>query len=353
MNESRAMNEQARTRLDYPFGRAPEPGETREVAPGVTWLRLPLPLRLNHINVWLIEEKDGFTVVDTGLDDPAIRAVWSDVFVRAMGGRPITRIIVTHLHPDHVGLAGFLAERFGAPLFMTRTEYLLCRALVADTGRAAPPEGIAFYRAAGFSEEALARYRKRFGFFGAVIYRLPQGYRRLVDGESLEIGGQEWRVMVGAGHSPEHACLFCPALNLVISGDQILPRISSNVSVHPTEPEANPLADWLSSCARLKSLLPENVLVLPSHNEPFFGAQARLDALMRGHEAALEKLLVLCRTPKRAVDVFDALFLGPVTEATYIMATGESIAHLNCLMARGQIDRKRDRSGVDWYRTRA
>jgi glyoxylase-like metal-dependent hydrolase (beta-lactamase superfamily II) len=232
---------------------------------------------------------------------------------------------------------------------MTRAEYLLCRALVADTGREAPPEGLAFYKAAGLSEEALEGYRKRFGFFGSVIHRLPQGYRRLKDGDSLEIGGQEWRVLVGAGHSPEHACLFCPALNIVIAGDQILPRISSNVSVHPTEPEADPLADWLSSCARLKRLLPADVLVLPSHNEPFLGAHERLDDLIEGHEAALARLLELCRTPKRAVDVFAALFLGPVTEATTIMATGESIAHLNCLMARGLVTRQRDADRVHWY----
>lgn len=353
MDQGSDSNLKERARLEYPFGRAPEPGATREVAEGVTWVRLPLPFRLDHINVWLIEEDDGFTVVDTGLNDPRIREVWESVFANVLKGRVVKRVIVTHLHPDHAGLAGWLCEKFGAPLVMTRTEYLLCRTMVADTGREAPPEGLRFYAAAGFSEEKLALYRKRFGFFGAAVHRLPQSFLRMQEGERLTLGGREWQVVIGRGHSPEHACLVCPTLNVVIAGDQILPRISSNVSVHPTEPEANPLGDWLSSCARLKSVLRAEILVLPSHNEPFHGAHLRLDALIRGHEAALAKLEALCRTPKRAVDVFGALFLGGVTDATYIMATGESIAHLNYLIAAGRMRRERDMNGVDWYQTRA
>jgi len=351
VNERNDTETKERARLDYPFGPAPAAGATREVALGVTWVRLPLPFRLDHINVWLIEEENGFTVVDTGLNDPRIRDVWESVFASVMKGRPVRRVIVTHLHPDHVGLAGWLTEKFDVPLYMTRTEYLLCRTMVADTGREAPPEGIRFYKAAGFSEEALERYRKRFGFFGSAVHRLPQSFLRMQEGDRLTLGGREWQVVVGRGHSPEHACLICPALNIVIAGDQILPRISSNVSVHPTEPEANPLGDWLSSCARLKSVLPADILVLPSHNEPFRGAHLRLDALIRGHEAALAKLAELCRTPKRAVDVFGALFLGGVSEATYIMAAGESIAHLNYLVAAGRMRRERDVNGVDWYHT--
>jgi glyoxylase-like metal-dependent hydrolase (beta-lactamase superfamily II) len=350
MDGSHTKEKRERARLDYPFGPAPAPGVTREVAPGVTWLRLPLPFRLDHINVWLIEEKDGFTVVDTGLNELGIREIWESVFTDVMKGHPARCVVVTHLHPDHVGLAGWLVEKFDAPLLMTRTEYLLCRTMVADTGREAPPEGLRFYKAAGFSEEKLALYRKRFGFFGSAVHRLPQSFLRLQEGDRLTLGGREWQVVVGRGHSPEHACLVCPALNIVIAGDQILPRISSNVSVHPTEPEANPLGDWLSSCARLKTILPADILVLPSHNEPFRGAHSRLDALIRGHETALAKLEALCRTPKRAVDVFGALFLGGVTDATYIMATGESIAHLNYLVAHGRMQRERDLNGVDWYR---
>lgn len=336
--------------LVYPFGGTkPVPGETLEVAEGVFWLRMPLPFQLNHINLWLLDDGAGWTVVDTGLNGQPGMDAWEQVFAGRLGGRPVTRVIVTHLHPDHVGLAGWLVERFEAPLFMSRTDYLLCRTLVADTGREAPPEGIAFYRAAGFGEEALRKYRERFGGFGMGVFRLPQSYRRLREGDELRIGGDVWRVIIGRGHAPEHVCLWCPGRNLVISGDQILPRISSNVSVFPTEPEANPLQDWLESCARLRDLLPREALVLPAHNEPFRHAPVRLQGLIDDHEAGMARLRDLCREPKRAVDVFPALFRARITSGNYLMATGESIAHLNCLMARGTVTRTADADGVDWY----
>ncbi len=335
--------------LIYPFETKPEPGETIEVAPGVFWLRMKLPFQLNHINLWLIDDGDGWTIVDTGVNDEATKASWEQVFASRLGGRPVTRVIVTHLHPDHVGLAGWLVERFDCPLLMSRTDYLLCRTLVMDTGKEAPEEGIRFYRAAGFPEEAIAKYRERFGGFGMGVHRLPQSFRRLREGDVLTIGAREWRIVTGAGHAPEHVCLHCPELNVVISGDQILPRISSNVSVFPTEPDANPLQDWLDSCARLRDLLPADVLVLPAHNEPFRNARKRLQDLIDGHEEGMRKLVDLCREPKRAVDVFPALFRSRITGGNYIMATGESLAHLNCLVARGAIVRTRTGEGVDLY----
>jgi len=335
--------------LDYPFETRPELGYSIEVAPGVHWVRMRLPMQLNHINLWLLEDGDGWTIVDSGIRNSETTAAWEQVFAGPMQGRPIRRVIVTHMHPDHIGLAGWLVRKFDVELWITRTEFLMCRNLVADTGQEAPPEGVRFYRAAGFPEELIENYKARFGGFGHGVYKLPNSYRRIVDGSEIEIGGRIWRVVVGNGHSPEHACLWCPEANLFISGDQLLPRISSNVSVHPTEPEANPLKDWLDSCARLKALLPKDVLVLPSHNEPFRGAHLRLTELIDGHEDGMKALLALCAEPKRAVDVFPALFRAKITTGVYGMATGESIAHLNCLRARGRIERAADANGVDWY----
>ena len=223
---------------------------------------------------------------------------------------------------------------------------------MADTGEEAPKEAIRFYQAAGFPEDMLENYRTRFGGFGKGVYRLPNAYRRIVDGEEIEIGGRTWQVVVGRGHAPEHACLWCKELNLFISGDQILPRISSNVSLFPTEPEADPLREWLESCAGLRDLLPEDVLVLPSHNEPFRGAGLRLQELIDDHETNMEKLLALCAEPKRAVDAFPALFRSRITSGNFGMATGESLAHLNCLIYRGKIVKRTDESGVDWYQTK-
>jgi glyoxylase-like metal-dependent hydrolase (beta-lactamase superfamily II) len=337
--------------LDYPFAARPELGETIHVAPGVHWVRMRLPMQLNHINLWLLDDGGGWTIVDTGIRDQPTMEAWEALFGGAMGGRPVRRVIVTHLHPDHVGLAGWLTRRFNVALWMTRTDFLLCRNLVADTGQAAPEEGVRFFRGAGFDEEMLQRYRDRFGGFGLGVHKLPNSYRRIQEGVAIEIGGRVWCVVIGRGHAPEHACLWCESENLIISGDQILPRISSNVSVFPTEPEANPLQDWLESCARLKALLPHDVLVLPSHNEPFRGAHLRLQELIDDHESNMEKLKVLCAEPKRAIDCFSALFRSRITTGNTIMATGESIAHLNCLIARGEIVARADETGTLWYQT--
>ncbi|HEY6577725.1 MAG TPA: MBL fold metallo-hydrolase, partial [Rhizomicrobium sp.] len=334
--------------LDYPFSARPEPGQTVVVAPGLHWVRMRLPFQLNHINLWLLEDGDGWTVVDTGLRDEPTAEFWKQLFTGAMENRPVRRVIVTHLHPDHVGMAGWMVRRFEAELWMTRTDYLLCRNLVADTGQEAPEEGLRFYRAAGLSDEALEAYRTRFGGFGRGVYRLPNSYRRMQGGDAIAIGKRVWEVVVGRGHAPEHACLWCAADGLFISGDQILPRISSNVSVFPTEPEANPLQEWLDSCAMLKQLLPAETLVLPSHNEPFRGAPERLDELIHEHEENMDKLAALCGEPQRAVDCFPALFRSRITSGNYLMATGESIAHLNCLRARGLVTRRNDANGVGW-----
>jgi glyoxylase-like metal-dependent hydrolase (beta-lactamase superfamily II) len=221
---------------------------------------------------------------------------------------------------------------------------------VADTGREAPPDGLHFYHAAGWNEDALASYRARFGGFGRAVYALPDSYRRVVDGEELAIGARPWLAVIGRGHSPEHLCLHCAELGVLISGDQVLPRITSNVSVFPTEPEANPLEEWLESLASIGKRVPEDVLVLPSHNEPFRGLHARLAALISGHEQRLARMHEELATPKRAIDVFGVLFRRRVAADMLIMATGESVAHLNCLIARQLAEREIDAAGVAWYR---
>jgi glyoxylase-like metal-dependent hydrolase (beta-lactamase superfamily II) len=335
--------------LVYPFAGRPAAGEAIEVAPGVLWMRLAMPMALDHINVYALRDGGGWTLVDTGLNLPATRAEWEVLLAGPLEGRPVTRVICTHMHPDHIGLAGWLCERFRAPLAMTRLEYVMARMLLADTGRPAPESGAVFYRAAGWSGEQLESYRREFGQFGRAVAPMPAGYVRMREGDRLTIGGADWRVVVGEGHSPEHACLWREADDVVLGGDQILPKISSNVSVWPTEPDADPLGDWLASLERMKTVFPDEVLVLPSHGEPFRGAQARLDALLRGHRTALRRLERALRSPKRAVDVFPALFARPVGDGVRGMATGESLAHLNYLLRQGRVERVRDADGVDWW----
>lgn len=348
--EDAAAEAPARPRLSYPFEAPPETGTILEVASGVFWVRMPLPFALKWINLWLIEDGAGFALVDTGVALEETREIWRTIFKDALGGRPITRVICTHMHPDHIGLAGWITRKFDCPLLISRLEYVTCRMLVADTGRDAPEDGVRFYRAAGWDEDALDSYRVRFGGFGKAVSRLPDSYRRLSDGDALVIGGRPWRVVVGCGHSPEHACLWQEELKVFISGDQVLPRISSNVSVFPTEPEADPLTDWIESCAKLRRLVPDDVLVLPSHNEPFHGLHARLTHLIESHERSLLRLHKrLAEGEKRAVDLFGALFARQIGPDLLNMATGETLAHLNCLIRRGRAVRRMAAEGVAHY----
>ena len=339
----------SKPRIDYAFDDAPAPGQTLRVADGVHWLRMPLPFALSHINLWLLDDGDALTIVDTGVATDDTKDVWRELMDK--DSRKPRRVIVTHLHPDHAGCAGWLTERFDIPLWMSREEYLLCRILIADTGRMAPQAGDRFYHGAGFPPEALQNYHKVFGFFGRFVSPLPESYKRIRDGDRIAIGENHWEIIVGRGHSPEHACLFNAEQNLLISGDQLLPTISSNVSVYPTEPEANPLAEWLESLEILKNRVPQDVLVLPAHGKPFRGAHERLDALIAEHRSCLDRLLEHCREPKRAIDTFPVLFNSRIDKNNLIMATGESIAHLNLLVNKDQVRVETDADGIRWYRT--
>lgn len=337
--------------LHYRFeDQVPPDGGLTEVADGVFWARMPMWGRLNHINVWLLRDNGGWTIVDTGLNREDVKNCWQRIFSDHLEGKPVTRVIATHLHTDHTGNAGWLCQEWGCDLWMSRSDFFMCKVMAADGPSDVPEDAIKFYRRAGFDEARLDRYRERFGQFGANISPLPAGYRRITDGQFIDIGGREWRAIIGHGHAPEHVCLYCPELKVIIAGDQILPRITPNVSVQPSEPAANPLRDFINSCARFREVLPPDLLVLPAHESLYEGVHERLTELIDWHEVAIEKLYDMCAKPKRAVDVFPALFKSKITDTSYFPATGESIAHLHCALERRMLTVEEDGNGVAWWR---
>jgi glyoxylase-like metal-dependent hydrolase (beta-lactamase superfamily II) len=324
-----------------------------------------VPGSLNHINLWILDdpgfpasagtgepEAGGVAIVDTGLNIPAAREAWDALFAGPLAGRPVTRIICTHFHPDHLGLAGWLTERFGVRLWMTRGEWLFGRMLTADIRDAPPPEAKAYQRAAGWSEARIAEEAaKGWGRFAAMVSPMPLGIVRMQEGDEIGLGARRWRVVIGSGHSPEHACLLDEAGKLLIAGDQVLPRITSNVSLSLSEPEADPLGEWLASIAKLRQL-PDDLLVLPSHGEPFYGLHARLDALDGGHRGRLDALHVHLAEPRRALDCFTILFGRQIDDGSLGLATGEAMAHLRRLEVEGRAVREA-RDGVLWFRAAA
>jgi len=309
---------------------------------------------MNHVNLWAVRDGDGWTAFDTGLQTAEIAQAWRKLLgnggALARGG--LTRVFVTHMHPDHVGLAGWLTRQFRCRLWMTRMEYLARRIVVADIGREAPDDFVSFYRQAGWDADTIELYRAYFGGFSKYVYALPDSYRRVCDREEIRIGDYTWRVTVGSGHSPEHACFHCPELKLLISGDRVSPTLSSHVAVIPTEPDADPMGEWLNSLDKLRREIPDHVLVLPGHGDPFRGLHARLDHLGRSQHCALDRLRQALRQPKRAIDIFAQLFSRPIQSDLHLLevATGESMAYLNYLLHRDEAEMDVKSNGVAWYR---
>lgn len=335
---------------DYAFEGEPALGTTMQVAPGVHWLRMALPFALNHINLWLLEDGDGWTVVDTGICNDQTKQAWEQIFATVLDGRPVKRAIVTHFHPDHAGLAGWFVERWGAEVWMPLAEWSFGRMLSLDDGSASREMFEAFYKAAGFDEELMAEVPSRLGRYPQAVAPYPPAIRRIENGDVFDVGGHDWRMVVGRGHAPEHACLYCADLKLLISGDQVLPKISPNVSVWPQEPHADPLALFLESMTRIKREVPDDVLVLPSHNWPFHGLHARVDDLLHHHDLRLAETIEHCREPATGVQVLKRLFTRKLDNHQLFFAIGESLAHLHHLVNQGRVERTQGEDGVDLYK---
>jgi len=333
--------------IHYPHETPPAKGTAREIADGILWIRLSMPLGLDHVNVYALREPNGWTVIDTGLDTKLNRREWAAIIKDDLRGDPILRVVVTHHHPDHVGLAGwFMAQ--GAELLMTRTAWLTARMLTLDEEPTPSPEAVSFWRGAGMDEALLSKRLDNRPFnFCDTVYPLPLGFTRLEEGAVHRLGRRDWVVHLGQGHAPDHATLWCQDAPLVLAGDQLLPSISPNLGVYPTEPMADPVAEWLESCARFETMAREDHLVLPGHKLPYHGLPARLAQLSDNHHGALARLREHLRAePRTAVDCFAPLFKRQIDEATYGLAMVEAVAHLNHLYHLGEVAREMDARGA-------
>lgn len=326
---------------DYPYAEIPAPGTALEIATGVYWLRMPLPWALDHINVWLLRDDEGWIVVDTGYGSEETRTLWEGIFDTVLGGEPIKAVIATHFHPDHVGLATWLVKRFGASFWMTATEYLTGHAILQNANHFSNDAIAALFRRHGLDEARLAEITNRNNNYARGVGELPASFMRLMEGDLLSIGSCAWRVIIGHGHAPEHATLYCEALGLLIAGDMVLPRISPNISVWPVEPEGDPLRLFLASLARFDEL-PARTLVLPSHGEVFKGLQPRLREIEDHHRRRLIDLLACCAKPQTAAETVPILFRRELDSYQWFFAMGEAIAHLNFLLAQKKLQRNED-----------
>jgi len=331
--------------LEYPFANPPAPGAAAEVAPGVRWLRMKLPFALDHINVWALEDDNGWTIIDTGLGNDATRGLWNSVFGSTVK-TSVRRVIVTHYHPDHAGNAGWLCARSGAELWMSRAEYLTVHAARHGAAGYSTEAQIALFRANGLSEATSKELLTRGDLYRKLVPDFPFAHKRIFEGEEIAIGGRRWRVLFGYGHSPEHVSLYSSEANVLIAGDMLLPRISTNVAVRPVDPWSNPLKLFLESIGRYGDL-PANVLVLPSHGLPFRGAHERIAQLKAHHAERLGELEAACRAaPRSAADVLEVLFRRKLDSNQIFFAMGEAIAHLHCLQYDGRLARAVDEDGV-------
>jgi glyoxylase-like metal-dependent hydrolase (beta-lactamase superfamily II) len=348
-------------RLHYPLGSAlPHAESVIDVADGLRWVRMGLPFALNHINLWLLRDAvdgtEGWSVVDCGVDLPESRAQWEWIFKHALDDLPIVRVIVTHMHPDHIGLADWLCQRWTTPvhtcrLWMSATDHLAARTL----SQQAPMDGrhgmADFFASHGMTDpEQLNAIRGRANYYPNLVPSVPRQYRRLQGGDRVRIGGRDWRCMAGYGHAPEHMALFDSERHLLISGDMVLPRISTNVSVYESEPEGDPLRLFLTSL-NAYTHLPDDTVVLPSHGQPFVGLHERLKQLHDHHRDRLAELLQACQAQAMsAADAVPVLFQRKLDVHQTTFAMGEAIAHLNALWHRESLQRERDAAGVWRFR---
>ena len=321
----------------------------KEVAPGVHWVRMPLPMAaLEHINLWVLDDGDDFVMVDTGFAAEDTRENWNIIFDGPLAGRRANRLICTHFHNDHASTAGWLIQRMGCSLHMTQPEFLTGITSYGDQALSRREDAMELLLHNGLDPRIAAGTLDFKARYGAEVKDFPRSFQRIQGGQEIAIGGRQWKVILGYGHSPEHAALYCADLGVLIAGDMVLPRITTNVSVQAVEPDANPLR-WFMDSLAVHATLPADTLVLPSHGLPFHGLRERVRYLRNHHKQRLEELVQACATPKSAADVLPLLFRRKLDERETRIAMGEALAHMHELYYDGRLRRYRDEQGVWRY----
>jgi glyoxylase-like metal-dependent hydrolase (beta-lactamase superfamily II) len=329
-----------RSALEYPFDTPPASGEIRQVAPGIAWLRMPLPYVLDHINLWMLDDDRGVAIIDTGIGNEITRTFWDRIFTQHLNGRTVTRVLITHLHPDHAGNAGWLTERFKVPLTCSQGDFLMAHAWRDQSSGYQVDALVDLFRHHGLDEDSLTELDATRGTaYRRAVPRFPERYQRLIDGDMVRIGSTDWQVIMGYGHAPEHASLYSAERKVLIAGDMILPRISTNVSVSAVSPEGNPLKRFIDS-VKVLGRLPDDTFVLPSHGLPFYGLQLRARQLVEHHDARFLELEAACAKPRIAAELIPILFRRKLDAQGLFFAMGETLAHLNYLVEAGRMRRE-------------
>ena len=340
------------SKLTFPIPVPPAPGSLTEIAPGIRWLRLPLPYRLDHVNIYLIENESGWTALDSGLGDDPCKQAWEAALAGPLKGQGLKSLIVSHFHPDHVGLAGWLCERFDLELTMPRPEYLhslLLQFAPADYGEEVFRP---FYKRHGLSAEATEVVLSRGHEYLKRTTGVPASYHRIKHGDTLAVGDRAFQVLTGGGHALEQAMLYRPEERLFLAADQVIARISPNVSVHPMEPDLDALGIYLNSLRAVRASVAADVLVLPGHGLPFHGLHDRVEELIDHHAARCGELGAACRErPLSVAEIVPFLFSRPLDAHQTGFAFGEVLAHVNHMLGRGELRLETDTGGVDRYRT--
>ncbi len=340
--------------IRFPYDCFPSNELVLEVAEGIYWVRLKLSAMISHVNAYIIKDDDGITIVDTGVASFSCKSTWERILVNEFKGIRVKRLIITHHHPDHLGLLGWFQKNFQTEIWSSRVTWLTARMLTLDVRTTPSEDSLSFWYAAGMPEELLSRssMEKPFNFCDYVD-PIPLGYRRIVDQERISIGGKDWYVKFGYGHAPEHLTMHCPDSNIFIVGDQILPRISPNLSVYPTEPTADPVGEFIKTCENFLNIEDRDYLVLPGHNLPFWGFKVRTQQLINHHNAALSRVkYFLEHERKMAAEIFAPLYMRDIRESEFNLALGEAVGHLNYLWHQKLVSREIEKDGKIYYKLR-